>query len=1181
MPEEFNLPKAEEKILKFWETNRIFEKTLAERKGKKNFVFYEGPPYANGKPGIHHVLARVVKDIVLRYKSMRGFHVPRRAGWDTHGLPVEIAAEKALGLKSKKDIERYGIKLFNEKAKEAVWVHKDEWERMTRRIGYWLDLKNAYVTYEPEYIETLWWTIAEIAKKKLLYKGHKVVPWCVRCGTALSSHELAQGYKEVADQSVYIKFRLKKWQKVGDVATDGDMYMLSWTTTPWTLPGNVALAVGAKIEYALLKKMVDGHIERWIVAKDLVPKFGSIHDIREIIKGKDLVGLSYEPLFEVASLARLDAALPQKKTHKVYAADFVTTTDGTGIVHTAVMYGEDDYRLGAKVGLPQHHTVDEEGKFARDVPGLTGLPVRTKETDEKIFAHLREHGNLWRIEPYTHEYPHCWRCGTPVLYYARHSWFIAMSKLRNQLLAANKKINWTPAHLKEGRFGEWLREAKDWNLSRERYWGTPLPIWECKKCARYEVIGGLDEFDQKLGGPKNTYWVMRHGEAESNIFDLIDDGKKKFHLTPRGRAMVEASAKRLRREFGGEKVDMIFSSDITRTRETEKIAAGTLGVQKVIFDKRLEEIHLGELEGCHDKRYKVMFPTYEERFEKKPEGGEALRDLRRRTWEFIAEIEKKYRGKNILIVSHEYPIWMLMHAAEGWSEKRAIREKIERSAVRDGDFIGLAEFERLTVKKTPRNGTGEVDLHRPFTDGLAFPCVKCSGRMERVKEVMDVWYDSGAMPFAQAHFPFDARPGDKLPKAYPADYIAEGMDQTRGWFYTLLAVATAMGHEAPYKNVVSLGLVNDKFGQKMSKSKGNIVDPWAVMEKFGIDAVRWYFYTSAPLGEPKNFDEAEISKAYRRMHMLLYNSLVFYKTYAKQFSIFNSQFSKNVLDQWILARLNETVADASRCLEKYEIREAALAIESLVDDLSRWYIRRSRRRLQKPVNQSDFESASATLGFVLGEITKLLAPFTPFFSEFLHREFHGSAKKESVHLEDWPKVATSDKRHATSLLKEMAEVRRLASMGLAKRAEAGIKVRQPLAALCVKHQASGVKLDKKLLSILADEVNVKKILFDSKIKEEVALDTTITSELREEGMLRELVRTVQDLRQGAKLTPKDRIALFLALPKELQYAAFGKEKFFKSEVGAERMEYKRTDKFDAEIITKLENQDAWIGIRKV
>ncbi len=1187
MPEEFNLPKIEEKVLKFWEENHVFEKTLAERRGKRKFVFYEGPPYANGKPGIHHILARIVKDIILRYKSMRGYFVPRRAGWDTHGLPVEMATEKALGLKSKKDIEKFGIAAFNKKAKEQVWLHKDEWEEMTRRIGYWLDLRDAYVTYDPEYIETLWWTIAQIAKRRLLYKGHKVVPWCSRCGTALSSHELAMGYKETTEQSVYLKFRLKRGQRIGeDIHTDEDTYILSWTTTPWTLPGNVALAVGEKINYALVKKMVGGKIERWIVAEEIIKKegnpFGTESDVREVLSGKDLVGLNYKPLFEIKPL-RTPAA------YKVYAADFVATDEGTGVVHTAVMYGEDDYRLGVKVGLPQKHTVDEEGKFTRDVPELGGLPVKTEETDEKIFEHLRKNGNLFKIENYTHEYPYCWRCETPVLYYARSSWFIAMGKLRDKLLANNKKINWVPEHLKDGRFGEWLREVKDWNLSRERYWGTPLPIWECKSCGNVEVVGGLDELDRLAGGPKNNYWVMRHGFSETLLAHVIDSGRGEYHLTPQGKSEAEESAKKLKDalEETGNKMNLVIASDILRTQETARIVARTLGVEKIIFDRRLHEINMGVLEGQPEGRYRELFPTHAERFEKGPEGGESLRDLRVRLWDLLRDLEKKYKGRNILLVTHEYPVWMLNQVALGWSEKKAVVEKVSRGS----DFVAPAECHKLELKIIPRNDTGEVDLHRPYADMISIKCPRCGKRISRVKEVADVWYDSGAMPFAQAHYPFAqstkhvtrntkvGRVVGYVPRGldYPADYIAEGMDQTRGWFYTLLAIATALGHESPYKNVVSLGLINDKNGQKMAKSRGNVVDPWEVIRKYGIDAVRWYFYTVTPLGEPKSFDEAEILKAYRRFHLLLWNSFVFYRTYAESAAKVGKlpTASKNVLDNWILVRLNQTVASVTKNLDRYEIREAALSIEKFVDDLSRWYIRRSRRRLQKPQSQADFKVASATLGFVLRETTKLTAPFMPFFAEYLHESF---GYKNSVHLHDWPASAKL-KIENSKLLKAMAEVRRLASLGLAKRAEAGIKVRQPLQKLKIKNQK--LKTNKDLLAVLAEEVNVKEVVVDSKMKGEIELDAAITPELREEGILREVVRMVQELRQRAGLKPKDEMILSAVFPAEIRLVLGKKEELLKKETGAREIEYKKSEKFDAEETTKFEDKEIWLAVRKV
>jgi isoleucyl-tRNA synthetase len=1166
---DFNLPKLEEKVLAFWNAEHIFEKSVA-RAAKKKFIFYEGPPYANGKPGIHHVLSRVVKDVILRYKTMQGYSVPRRAGWDTHGLPVEMAAEKALGLKSKKDIEKYGIKLFNEKAKEQVWLYKDEWEKLTNRIGYWLDLKNAYITYEPEYIETIWWTLAEISKRKLLYKGHKVVPWCTRCGTALSSHELAQGYKETVDTSVYVKFKLNPGQKFGAYSAGESAYILSWTTTPWTLPGNVALAVGEKISYTALR--MKGGSELYILASDLVKsvlKEQIVEIVHNDIKGSDLVGLEYEPLFDVAPLK-------SPVSYKVYPADFVTTTDGTGVVHTAVMYGEDDYALGKRIGLPEKHTVDEEGKFKADVRELAGDYVKAKETEEKIFTYLEKRGFLLRTETYTHEYPYCWRCGTAILYYARTSWFIGMSGLRKELMARNKTVNWMPEHVKQGRFGEWIKEAKDWNLSRERYWGAPLPIWECAACGHTDVVGSLDALDRLAGGSKNNYWIMRHGEAESNLFNIIDSGQRKnLHLTPRGKKQAEHAAKQFKKALDkrGEKIDVMISSDIVRTRETAAIMGAALGV-KPIFDSGIEEIHLGPtLTGNQDKKYSEMFPTYKSRFTTRPVGGESLVDLRVRMWEFMKKCEANYRGKNILIVTHEYPAWMLSQVAEGWSERRAVAEKESHGR----DFITFAEVRKLAVKTIPRNDTGEVDLHRPFADVIDVPCPQCkAGTMKRVREVADVWYDSGAMPYAQAHYPFEGKTNTKTLSGleYPADYIAEGMDQTRGWFYTLLAIATALGYKAPYKNVVVLGLINDKFGQKMSKSKGNIVEPFSMIDAHGVDAVRWYFYTSAPLGEPKNFDDREVAKAFRRVHLIVYNSLIFWKTYADQKA--TAVNAKNALDAWILARLNEATASVTKNLDAYEIREAALEIEALVDDLSRWYIRRSRRRLQRPESVADYKAASATLRYILLSLVKLMAPFTPFFSEILYAELGGT--HESVHLDAWP---AADKKVNKNIILGMKAVRDLAAQGLAKRAEAGIKVRQPLTAFRIKDRI--LKSHAPLLAILADEVNVKKVLFvtPGAMQGDGELDTTITPELREEGLVREVIRMVQGLRQDADLEPKDRIAVMLELGKAASDAIQKNEALFKEEVGAQALAYKKSDKFTAEQATKLDGQEVWVGIRRV
>jgi isoleucyl-tRNA synthetase len=1164
---EFSLPKLEEKVLAFWESDDVFQKSLVNNKAKQ-FVFYEGPPYANGKPAIHHVLARVVKDVILRYKTMQGYYVPRRAGWDTHGLPVEMAAEKELGFRSKKDIEAYGVKKFNEKAKEQVWLHKDEWERMTRRIGYWLDLKNAYVTYSPEYIETIWWTMARIAQRDLLYKGHKVVPWCTRCGTALSSHELAQGYKDTTDNSVYVKFKLKPDQKIGGFTSDDKTFILSWTTTPWTLPGNVALAVGEKISYAALR--VKGEKEIYILASALIETVFPDHQtdvVRADIKGKDLIGVGYEPLFDVKPLV-------SPLSYKIYPADFVTTTDGTGVVHTAVMYGEDDYALGKKIGLPEHHTVDEEGKFKKDVPELVGRYAKSKETEEKIFEYLRKNGNLLRTQTYVHEYPYCWRCGTAILYYARTSWFIAMSKLRSELLKNNATVNWMPEHVKTGRFGEWLREVKDWNLSRERYWGAPLPIWECKKCVHTEVVESLDAFNALATPAKNHYWAMRHGEAENNVLHVIDSGAMNLHLTAKGKKQAAASVKKLKTAFvkNHKKIDLIFSSDLLRTKETSAIAAEAFGA-KVIFDARLREVQFGSrYDGQPSAKYLETLPTYEDRFEKHSEKTESFREVRTRVWNFIKECEEKYSGKNILIISHGEPIWMLLQAANGVSEKKTIEQKRGEETI----YPETGEIKEVSIRTVPRNDTGEVDLHRPFVDEVVLECPKCKKEMKRVREVADVWYDSGAMPFAQAHYPFDeakTNVNTLSGLAFPADYIAEGMDQTRGWFYTLMAISTALGYEAPYKNVVALGLINDKFGQKMSKSKGNVVEPFAVIDQYGVDALRWYFYTGSPLGEPKNFDEAEVAKAFRRTHLIVYNSFIFWKTYADQKAIFKND-TKNILDAWILARLNEVIDSVSKKLDAYEIREAAIEIEAFVDDLSRWYIRRSRRRLQRPESAADYAVASATLGYALRSLVTMMAPFTPFFSEGLYSALHGV--KESVHLDAWPKV--NKKAVDKKIVVSMKLAREFAAAGLAERAKAGIKVRQPLASMKI-----GAAVGKEFEKIVADEVNVKKIIVDVALKSVpggIVLDTVISAELRDEGSLRDIIRMFQELRQKAELSPKDKIIAMLVLPAGVKNVIANNEVLFKSEIGAKLIEYGEPKKFIAEQSAKIEGQEVRVAIRK-
>ena len=1171
--DKFSLPEVEEKVLHFWDEQDIFKKSLlknAPKKGAKGqkgmagkkFVFYEGPPTANGRPGIHHVLGRSYKDVVLRYKTMDGFFVPRKGGWDTHGLPVEIEVEKALGLKSKKEIEVYGIAEFNKKCKESVWKYKDEWEKLTKRVGFWLDMENPYITYKNEYMETIWWTLSEINKKKLLYKGYKIVPWCTRCGTALSSHELAQGYKEVEDTSVYAKFKVKKGERLGEFVVDNATYILSWTTTPWTLPGNVALAVGEKIEYVIVEVGEGNKKEKFVLAKPRLEVLEGEHAILHTIKGKDLVGVHYEPLFPIEAFMSGSA---KDASYKVYPADFVTTEDGTGVVHTAVMYGEDDYKLGKKVGLPEVHTVTEQGTFIDGVPEFAGVYVKAKGTEDKILAALEAKNLLLKKELYKHEYPFCWRCSTPLLYYGRSSWFIEMSKLRTELQKENRTVNWIPENIREGRFGEWIKEAKDWAISRERYWATPLPIWECETCKTTEVLGSVKELEATQPKSVNHYILIRHGEAENNVRNIINTWpeKTKSHLTPKGRAAVEKLAKKLSKR----KIDIMFASDITRTKETAGILKERLGIP-LIFDERLREINVGVLNGMPIKEYQNFFATKMEKFTRAPEGGENLTELRARMFGFIQDMEKKYKGKTIAIVSHEDPLWLLTSSMQGWTDEKIIAEKEGKLGV----FLDAGEMREEEFRMLPRDETGMFDMHRPYIDAVKYSCKKCDGVMKRIPEVLDVWFDSGAMPFAQAHYPFEK---GVIPD-FPAEYICEGMDQTRGWFYTLLAISTLLGKHTPYKNVISLGLILDKNGQKMSKSKGNVVSPWDMVQKYGIDVVRWYFYTVNPPGEAKKFDELELAKTSRQFFTLIYNSFIFFDLYSnRKFIPKSAPKPVNLLDKWIMARLHETIEGATKHMDKYEVGEAARLVEDFVGDMSRWYIRRSRRRLQKPESKKEYAEVSTVFGYVLVELSKLMAPFTPFFAEALHKSLANNMKV-SVHLEDWPKA--EKKFIDKNLIEGMAEVRLAASIALAKRAEKGIKVRQPLAELKLK----SVKLEgkKALIEILKDEVNVKKVTFDKSLSEDVELDTVVTHELMEEGLLRELVRMVQDLRQDAGFSPKDAIVLHVDGPEELHFIMRKNEAFAKREVNAKAIELKRTTQFDAELATKLGEYDIWLAVRK-
>ncbi len=1100
----------EEELLEFWRERNIFQKTLDKKSPSGEFIFYEGPPTANGRPGIHHIEARAFKDIIPRYKTMRGFHVRRKGGWDTHGLPVELQVEKELGLTSKKDIEKYGIVEFNRKCRESVWQYLQEWQKFTDRIGFWVDQEHPYVTYEPTYIESVWHILGEVHKKGLLYKDYKVVPWCPRCGTALSSHELAQGYAVVKDISVYVKFRVKN---PTDHGMPENTYLLAWTTTPWTLPGNVALAVGENISYVLIEK--DG--EFLVVAKSLRERVLDMDERGKEVSAQSLIGLEYEPLYPY-----LRDALPSseeeklKNAYKVYAADFVGAEDGTGIVHTAVMYGADDFALGTAVGLPKCHLINDTGDFISETDFLAGKNVRDVAID--IIKDLHGRGLLYKKEKIEHTYPHCWRCKTPLIYFARDSWYIRMSSLREELMTENADIHWEPAHIREGRFGEWLREVKDWAISRERYWGTPLPFWKTAEGELVVVdsIATLKKYTKKSG---NSYFVMRHGEADNNVANVLSSRKENaHHLTELGKTQVVRTTEKLH----DLKITKIITSPFVRTQETARLVAEGLGLgtESIETDDRLSEYDVGDLEGKSTTADDAYFGSALERFEKRCPNGESLADIKRRMGDALHELEEKYQNENILIISHSTPLWMLKAAGEGLTRGEALET---RNAV-SGDFIPTAGFEKLSFTPLPHNEEYELDLHRPYIDEHML-VDEAGNPLVRVLEVLDVWFDSGAMPFAQDHYPMENKEWIEG-LGYPADYIAEAIDQTRGWFYTLHAVGILMGRGKAYKNVICLGHILDAEGKKMSKSVGNVINPWEMISKYGVDALRFWMFTINQPGESKNFDEKTVDEIIKKVFNPLLNAMQFYDLYAEG-AIVADAGSPHVLDRWILARLRQLIVETGTSLDAFHILEPARNIRDFILDFSQWYIRRSRERV-KGDDAEVKKYALATTRYVLKELSKVMAPFMPFLGEHVYQHVKGVDDPESVHLADWPLEILQNRD--TECIEGMEIVRGFVSVGLEARAKKGVKVRQPLQKIVFKTN-DGIApvmwgVDQEALLVeMREELNVKSIAFQSDLAESSELDTALTEELLEEGVVRELIRVIQDARKKLNLTPKDTVTV--------------------------------------------------------
>ena len=1033
VPSRVSFPEMDAGILQYWKDQDVFRRSEAERPDAPLFMLYEGPPTANGSPGIHHVLARVFKDVICRHRTMKGFRCVRKGGWDTHGLPVELEIEKELGLSSKRDIEEYGIEKFNARCRESVFRYVKEWEVLTDRIGFWVDMDDPYVTLDNDYIETGWWILKQLWDKGLLYEGLRGTPHCPRCETSLSSHEVALGYREdTPDPSVFPKFRVDTW--VDGQPPPLETYLLAWTTTPWTLPGNTALAVDANAEYAVLEMEVEGVTQRLVLAAALVEaNISQEHTVVGTLKGSDLVGLEYQPLYppaaygvEVSKFVNVRdlqgevfgaEQVAAEFFNRVVPADFVSMEDGTGIVHIAPAFGDEDLNLGREQGLCFVQPVDLSGKITGQYP-FAGKFV--KDADPEISADLKERGLLFNQGTYRHTYPFCWRCDTPLLYYAKSSWYIRTTAVKDQLVSGNSGINWYPEYIREGRFGEWLRNNIDWAISRERYWGTPIPIWQCPDCHHRTCVGGLEEL-RELAAPES------------------------------------------------------------------------------------------------------------------------------------------------------------------------------------------------------QAGLDNLDLHRPFVDDVILDCPGegCGGQMRRIPEVMDAWFDSGAMPYAQWHFPFD-NPEMAEDGRFPADYICEAVDQTRGWFYSLHALGTLLQDKPAYKNVICLGLILDGRGRKMSKRVGNVVDPNTVLDATGADALRWYLFTASHPGEPRRFSDKLVNETLRRVLLTFWNVYSFFTNYASIDRFEPGQVPdgwrpENELDRWILSELNLLISQVDDLLENYNPTDAGRRIQEFIDGLSNWYVRRSRRRFWRSENDGDKLSAHATLYNCLVTVTKLMAPLAPFIAEEMYQNLVRSvdpAAADSVHLAEFP---TAD---ASLVDQDLMEATRLAmrvsSMGRAARSKAGLKVRQPLAGMVVKTRLEEEEryLDWVEPQVL-EELNVKALhgsgaapdLFRQALAEVgensnavlnvdhysvaveggymVAMDAALTPDLVQEGLARELAHRIQNLRKTANFDITDRIVTYYQGPEEVDLVMREHAGYISQETLSDEL-ISGVPAEDARAETqKIEGMEVTLGVKRV
>lgn len=1109
----------EEEILAFWDANDIFNKSVEKDAPHGDFVFYDGPPFATGTPHYGHILAGTIKDAIPRFWTMQGYRVIRKWGWDCHGLPLENIIEKRLGLATKRDIEAMGVKQFNQAAKDAVLEYADDWKEIVPRMGRFVDMEDDYRTMDATYTESVWWVFGELNRKGLVYEGFKSMHLCPRCGTTLSNFEVNQGYKDIKDIAVTVKLPL-----LDDSGAVTDTSLLVWTTTPWTLPGNMAAAVHNTIEYVKVSYEVDGVQELVILAKERLAQLGTEHyEVREVMKGSDLVGRRYVPPFPQVYGAQ---SFPNKENAwQIYHADYVELgEEGTGAVHLAPAYGEEDMELAKQMHIPIMHHVGEDGRFKDFVTPFVGQLVKPKDdekaevshldADIEVVKYLKESGVLLKKENITHSYPHCWRCDTPLLNYATTSWFVRVTDIKDALVRENNTVGWVPQHVGTNRFGKWLEGARDWAISRQRYWGAPLPIWRREDTKAYTVIGSLKEMQQYVHHSKNEYFLMRHGESVYNtkgVLNGVMDGANM--LTELGKAQTQHAYEPLR----GEGIEYIYYSPLARTHETAMIIGEALGIpeERRIVDDRLREMEFGEFEGRQVDAYHAFFGDGVSRLMKHPEGGESWTDVKRRVGEFLYEIDLRHTSTKILIVSHNGTMQMLQAVAHG-DEKEALGKIIDADAY----DLKNAEVRRLAFLPMPHNDEYELDFHRPFIDEIQLHDTDGTP-LVRVPDVFDCWFESGAMPYAQQHYPFEHcttfNPDASV--GFPANFISESVDQTRGWFYSLIVLGTALFGKTPFEHVITNGLVLAEDGKKMSKSLKNYPDPMELAGRVGVDAMRLYLLSSPLIkGEDLNFSEKEVLELQRKNIGRLHNVLAMYEMYQDS-KVAASDSSPHVLDRWILARLNETTAAMTLGYKNYELDRATRPIETLIDDVSVWYLRRSRERL-KGTDMTDMHHALGTLRHVLKTTALLIAPVMPFYAEYLFLRVREEGDAESVHLMMWPKGGEVH----TQLILDMAEARRVTSLALEARAKASIKVRQPLGRLTIKTPASDIGY---LYEIISDEVNVKEISADPALNEEVLLDLTISPALKAEGEVRELMRAIQDARKEVGLLPQDRVVLML------------------------------------------------------